>query len=116
MRICREIKKINEQKMMQSSLNDLKNKIIAINQKNELSKKSQFFQNSSSDYDRDRDRNRNYYKSQCYRKKNHQNPATNPNSNVIRGNRINKSAKNNSRIKCFRCHKKNHYASTCFQS
>ena len=52
-------------------------------QKNDLSKKSQRFQNSFSDYDSDRDRNCDHDKSQFYHKNNHQNSATSPNSNAI---------------------------------
>ena len=83
-------------------------------QKNGLSKESQRFQSSLSGRDRDCDCGRD--RSPFYHKNNHQNPATNPNSNVIWGDRINKFAKNNSYVECFCCHKKNHYASTYFQS
>ena len=87
-------------------------------QKIGLSKESQRSRSSFSGRgrgrDRGRDRGRN--RSSFYHKGNHQNPATDPNSNAIRGGRINKSAKNNSHVECFRCHKKSHYASICPQS
>ena len=84
--------------------------------KKDLSKKSQRFRSSFFDHGRDCDCDRGRDKSSFYRKGNHQNPATDPNSNAIRGGRINKSAKNNSHVEYFHCHKKNHYALTCPQS
>ena len=85
-------------------------------QKNDLSKKSQRFWSSFFDHDHDHDRDRGHNKSSFYRKNNHQNSATDPNSNAIRGGWINKSAKNNSHVECFHYHKKSHYALTCLQS
>ena len=52
-------------------------------QKNDLLKKSQRFQSSFFDHGRGHDCDFDHDKSSFYRKDNHQNPATNPNLNVI---------------------------------
>ena len=101
---------------MQSKLNDFRNEIITINKKMICQKNHNVFEAYFFGHGRDRDCDHGRNRSSFYRKNNHQNPATDPNLNVIRGGRINKFAKNNSHVECFHCHKKSHYALICSQS